>query len=129
MQAFQKNILSLLTIIMIIVLIFIGYELMMGPGTADWPPTKSPCPAYYEDVTDLSTNSAPGTKCRRRTDVRYNKNSTATFASAVVGNVTCEEFDGNGILENKQFKLGHELVENCGLLWDDVSSKERKNGL
>ena len=54
---FQKIILIIAFVILVVILGFMAYELKNGKSTVTWPPYVSPCPDYWIDISGGCFNS------------------------------------------------------------------------
>ena len=110
MEGFQKIILLIATIILIISLLFIGYALHRSSASStSWPPLVPDCPDYWNidgsgnnitctNVKDLGT-------CRAKTGQPH-----------LVMNFNTPAFSGSNSLCAK-----YTWANNCGVSWDGVN--------
>ena len=109
MEGFQKIILLIATIILIISLLFIGYALHRSSASTSWPPLVPDCPDYWNidgsgnnitctNVKDLGT-------CRAKTGQPH-----------LVMNFNTPAFSGSNSLCAK-----YTWANNCGVSWDGVN--------
>ena len=114
---FQKVILTIAIILLIVLLIFINMSLSNATASIAWPPTLTSCPDYW---VDLGTKG-PGSGC-------YNVQSSGTCNKPVSG-ATAEapgltelkDFTGasysgiNGLCAKKRWAKG------CDVTWDGLT--------
>jgi hypothetical protein len=103
MASFQKTVLVLATIILVITLIFIGVTLSYSKDTT-WPPMTPACPDYW--LMDGSGNNA---NC-------INVKSLGTCPTQTVMNFNTSAYTGTNGLCAK-----YTWANNCGLSWDGVT--------
>jgi hypothetical protein len=109
MLTFQKIVLFIAIIILILALVFIGYVLKKS-HMSDWPPIIGDCPDFW---TDLSGN---GSKC---VNVKNLGNGTCKPS----GNTKYLTMDfsqapftgGNGLCSK------YKWAKNCGITWDGIT--------
>jgi hypothetical protein len=109
MASFQKMILVIATIILIIALIFIGVSLHYSRRTIAWPPLVTACPDYW--TVDGSGNN---TRC---TNVKnLGSCSIPTGQKHLVMNFNTPTFSGKNALCAK-----YTWANNCGVSWDGIT--------
>jgi len=100
-MTFQRNVLMVSSVILIIMLLVISYILYQAKLTAKWVPDISQCPDYWKVLGENRCHNVLG-----------------------LGNDTCPavqefngaEWSGPGGLAKKA-----EWAENCGVVWDGIS--------
>ncbi len=107
-MAFQKVILTIATISLIIILIIIGMSLSSASAENSWPPIVGECPDYWIDM------SGNGEAC-------YNSKSLGKCNIPSEGNPNTMNFNqspftGSGGECNK-----YNWANNCGVTWDGIS--------
>lgn len=97
---FQSMTMMIATILLILVLGFIGYLMYKAKSNMDWPPMISECPDYWT-VTGVSQCSNPNNlgSCGASMD----------FSSA--------DWQGDSGLKKK-----YQWARGCGLTWDGVTN-------
>jgi hypothetical protein len=109
MPSFQKFVLFLAIIILIIVLVLIGYSLQKA-STSIWPPLVGECPDFW---VDLSGN---GSQC---TNVKNLGNGTCKPSGSqkyLTMDFTKPIFSGGNSLCAK-----YQWATNCGVTWDGIT--------
>lgn len=71
METFQKNVIIISTIVLIVCLFFVLLILKNSLETATWPPIKSICPDYW----DVSLNNANEERCINNSTINTCKNN------------------------------------------------------
>ena len=114
---FQKVILTIAIILLIVLLIFINMSLSNATASIVWPPVSTNCPDYWVDIGTKGTGSG----C-------YNSQSTGTCNKPVTGATAAApgatvlmDFTGasyagiNGPCAKKRWATG------CGVTWDGLT--------
>jgi len=109
MENFQKIVLILATIILIIILIFIGINLANLNSSQTWPPVIPQCPDYWE--IDETGNK---TKCKNTLKLGTCSASSGTDYQLVDFNTP--EFTGDNALCAK-----YNWANNCKVSWDGIT--------
>jgi hypothetical protein len=103
MPTFQKTVLVIATIILVITLIFVGVALSYSKDTS-WPPMTPACPDYW--LLDGSGNDA---NC-------INVKNLGTCPSQTTMN-----FNGSAYTGSDGLCAKYTWANNCGLSWDGVT--------
>jgi hypothetical protein len=106
---FQKIVLTIAIILLILTLVVIGYTLSKAKTEARWPPMIADCPDYW---IDLSGN---GSKC-------VNKNSLGTCNIPTSGQDNAMDFSKGVYLGSKSSCTKYTWAKNCGVTWDGITS-------
>jgi hypothetical protein len=103
MASFQKSVLVIAVIILVITLIFVGVALSYSKNTT-WPPMTPDCPDYW--LMDGSGNNA---SC-------INVKNLGTCPNQKVMNFNSSTYTGTNGLCAK-----YTWANNCGLSWDGIT--------
>jgi hypothetical protein len=98
---FQKNVVIVACIVLIVVLGVIGYFLSKGSSERSWPPNISNCPDYWED------QEGDGTKC---------------FNTQRLGKCGIGPYDLTGWTKPARACENSKIMERCALTWDGITS-------
>lgn len=109
MEYFQKLILIVAGLILIIILVFIGINLANMKSNLTWPPNIPQCPDYWE--LDVSGNDIV---CKNV--LNLGKCSSSTGSTNEVVNFSTSDFTGNNALCSK-----YTWAKNCGVSWDGIT--------
>jgi hypothetical protein len=106
---FQKLVLIIATILLIVILFVIGYSLSYAATSVSWPPMIGACPDYWEDLTgkgESCLNSLNLGRCNIPSD---NNKNTMNFNVA--------PFNTNTGLCSK-----YNWAKSCKVTWDGLTS-------
>jgi hypothetical protein len=103
MASFQKSVLVIAVIILVITLIFVGVALSYSKATT-WPPMTPDCPDYW-----LMDGSGNNTSC-------INVKNLGTCSNQKVMNFNSSTYTGTNGLCAK-----YTWANNCGLSWDGIT--------
>ena len=112
---FQKVILTIAIILLIILLIFINMSLSNATASIVWPPVSTSCPDYWVDVG----TTGPGSGC-------YNSQSTGTCNLPAIGS-TAEAHAASEIMDFSSFTgvdgqcNKKKWATGCGVTWDGLT--------
>lgn len=109
MQTFQKVVLFLAIIILILVLIFIGFSLHKA-RSAEWPPIIGDCPDYWVDM------SGNGSHCVNVKDLGNGKCKPSGSQKHLTMDFSSAAFKGGNGLCAK-----YTWAQNCGVTWDGIT--------
>ena len=109
---FQKIVLTIATVILIIFLLIVGYMLYKNKYSSDFPPIISDCPDYWLDMSgnDLSGNEISSPYC-------YNIKN--------LGKGGCEkkmDFSTSFWTSNDGLCKKQKWANQCNLTWDGVTN-------
>ena len=104
--SFQKNVLIIALVILIVTLLFIGITIKQTKNE-QWPPIIGDCPDYW---IDLSGN---GGQCVNVKDLGTCKNTSSGHHTQ---NFTTPAFTGSNGLCSK-----YNWATNCGVSWDGIT--------
>lgn len=111
MLAFQKTVLGIAVVLLIVMLALIGYTLSYSTAT-NWPPIVGDCPDYW---VDLSGN---GEQC-------FNSHSLGTNKIQACGLPNKDSTTNKVVTVDLSTKTDCEKYDwayNCGLTWDGITS-------
>jgi hypothetical protein len=108
---FQKTILIIATIILIIMLVFIGISLSKSKYAESWPPIVGECPDYW---VDLSSN---GEACFN--SKRLGTCNIPTLEDKNTMSFNIEPYNSYG---KEGICSKREWANNCGVTWDGITS-------
>ena len=122
-MTFQKKVLIIAVIILILTLSIIGYMLWKAKGTTLYPPEIAMCPDFWEVVEKKEEGSMAQTGkllCRPNPDLGDKGN---------IGDYTGGEFDFSkpeyqGVKGNQKKKT---WAEGLGIYWDGITDMYAKN--
>ena len=109
MASFQKIVLIIAVVLLIITLVIIGVALGQAQTDESWPPLVGDCPDYW---LDLSGN---GAKC-------VNKQSLGTCNIPTKGNPNSMDFTGAGFTGDNGDCAKYNWARGCGVTWDGINS-------
>lgn len=109
MQTFQKIVLFSATIILILVLVFIGYALNKSYSSV-WPPIIGDCPDFWVDM------SGNGGQCVNVKDLGNGTCKTAKYEPHQTMDFTQAAFIGANSACAK-----YVWARNCGVTWDGIT--------
>ena len=100
---FQKVVLTIAAVILILTLVIIGILLFNAHSSAQWPPEVSSCPDYYTATSDDVCKNTGGVK---------------------VSNKNCKtgDFSGSGYKGKAGKKRKCQWAQDCGVAWDGISN-------
>ena len=104
---FQKSILVMATILLIVILVIIGMSLSKASAEDNWPPIVGECPDYWVDLSgngEACLNSHRLGKCNIPSE--SNKATMNFNVSPFIGN-TCAKYN---------------WANTCGVTWDGITS-------
>jgi len=104
--SFQKNVLIIALVILIVTLLFIGITIKQSKNE-QWPPVIGDCPDYW---IDLSGN---GGQCVNVKDLGTCKNASSGHSTM---DFTSPMFSGSNGLCSK-----YNWATNCGVSWDGIT--------
>lgn len=105
---FQKQVLSIATIILVAMLIFIAYVFHKGQSNVVYPPVIPKCPDYW-------TVGADGKTCTNTLGL-----GTCESDSVITIDDPQKDWSGSAGLKNKC-----EWAKRCNLTWDGITNNER----
>ena len=108
---FQKVVLTIAIIILIIMLIFVGMSLSKLNKNEVWPPNIGACPDYWEDISgngSMCINSHSLGKC--------NLPTSQNLADSAMN------FDKNPFLGANGICAKYKWATACGVTWDGITS-------
>ena len=106
---FQKIVLIIAVILLILTLVIIGYSLSKAKSNAPWPPLIGDCPDYW---VDLSGN---GGQC-------VNTQSLGTCNIPSSGQENAMDFSGSTFTGANGLCAKYTWAKNCGVTWDGINS-------
>jgi hypothetical protein len=122
MDSFQKGILILAIIILLLALIFIGMTLKSTKNIT-WPPITADCPDYWtiKGSVDGSGNDASGNSTSSGQNVCVNVKNLGTCPAQngqkhLIMNFNTDTYTGSQGLCNK-----YTWANNCGVSWDGIT--------
>ena len=100
---FQKVVLTIAAVILILTLVIIGILLYNQSSNAQWPPETSSCPDYYTATSDNVCKNTGGVK---------------------VSNENCNtgDFSGSVWKGKPGEKRKCQWARDCGVAWDGISN-------
>ncbi len=111
MEAFQRTVLIIAIILLLVSLIFIGMSLNSAKASSSWPPILTKCPDYWEDVSEKGDGSA----CTLSTRA-ISQGLTTTCPSSNVDFTKAPYIGNGGSCAKKKWANG------CGVTWDGITS-------
>ena len=102
---FQKIVLMVAGLSLVVMLIMVGYILNKGQKTRSFPPVKPRCPDYW-------TPDSTGTKCVNNLGLGRCSDNTI--------DMNREDWIGSSGLKNKC-----EWAKRCNLTWDGITNNDR----
>jgi len=108
-MSFQKIVITIAIILLILTLVFIGYALSKSKAEAVWPPMIGDCPDYW---IDLSGN---GAKC-------VNTHSLGTCNIPTAGEDNSMDFSAPVFSGANSSCAKYTWAKNCGVTWDGLTS-------
>lgn len=99
--SFQKNVVIIACVVLIIAIAFIGWILSSGVNDMPWPPSVSNCPDYWED------QQGDGTSC---------------FNSKRLGKCGIGPYNLKGWNKPNSACASKGMMEACDLTWDGITS-------
>ena len=106
---FQKIVLTIAIILLIISLVVIGYGLSTAKQEAVWPPMTGDCPDYWVDM------SGNGAKC-------VNTHSLGTCNIPTKGEDNSMDFSGPEFSGSNGLCAKYTWAKNCDVTWDGINS-------
>ena len=107
---FQKTILVVATLVLIVLLVVIGYTLSKTDASETWPPIVGTCPDYW---IDLSGN---GAAC-------FNSHKLGTCNLPGVGNdKNTMDFNKSPFNTNTGVCSKYKWANNCKVTWDGITT-------
>ena len=131
METFHVTVLGIATVVLILLLIFIGILLSMGNENAAWPPSYGVCPDYWEYDEDqkkciipkyspnaVNTGNMYDKESKTLTDSVLNTNG---YSYDVSGGIIQQYIDfsnigWNGVCDKRTWANTHNIV------WDGISN-------
>jgi hypothetical protein len=113
---FQKIILTIAIVLLIVMLIIINLSLTNASASLTWPPIKTDCPDYWEDLL------GNGSQCVNiknigtcfNTNPKFDANGNILPNTSM--NFSTPIYTGpNGLCEKKKW------ARNCGVAWDGIT--------
>lgn len=111
---FQKIVLTIAIVLLIITLIIINMTLTASKSSANWPPMVTECPDYWTDLSGdkaLCFNSKDLGKCNHPS---FDSNNNPNHSSAV--DFSKPAFSGADAQCAKQ-----RWAKSCGVAWDGIT--------
>jgi hypothetical protein len=108
-MTFQKIVLVIAVILLIITLIFIGMALSKAKNSESWPPLVGECPDYW---VDLSGN---GAMC-------VNKQSLGKCNVPTTGDANSMDFTTSVFAGNNANCAKYTWAKGCDVTWDGITS-------
>jgi len=106
---FQKIVLLIAVILLIIALIFIGYSLGQAKEDETWPPIIGECPDYWVDI------SGNGAMC-------VNINNLGTCNIPTEGNLNSMDFSNSYFNNSDGLCAKYKWANGCDVTWDGITS-------
>jgi len=106
---FQKIILIIAIVILMITLVFIGYALYNSSLQEQWPPLIGDCPDYWVDM------SGNGGQC-------VNNLRLGTCNIPTAGNQNAMDFTSNTFAGSNGTCAKYTWAKGCGVTWDGITS-------
>jgi hypothetical protein len=106
MGRFQKSVIIISGIVLVIMFIFIGYALSKSSTDGVWPPISSPCPDYWLNVEGKCENTHKLGTCNIPTPTEPNAKDFDVDA-----------YNGSGGICAK-----YTWAKACGITWDGITS-------
>jgi hypothetical protein len=106
---FQKIVLLIAVILLIIALIFIGYSLGQAKADETWPPIIGECPDYWVDI------SGNGAMC-------VNVNNLGTCNIPSEGNLNSMDFSNSYFNSSDGLCAKYKWANGCDVTWDGITS-------
>lgn len=107
--SFQKTVIVIAIILLILTLVFIGYSLSKAKSEAPWPPMIGDCPDYW---LDLSGN---GAMC-------VNTKSLGTCNIPTSGQKNSMDFSTGVYTGENSTCAKYMWAKNCDVTWDGITS-------
>lgn len=114
MASFQKIIVIIAIVLLIICLIFIGMALIKSKNSSQWPPIIGECPDYW---VDTSGNGANCVNVRKLGTCTTGGNGASPSDSVMAMNFTVAPYIGSN---SKCAK--YTWANRCGITWDGITS-------
>ena len=108
MEGFQRTVLTIAIILLILSLIFIGNSLRRAKASSSWPPILTKCPDYWTDESEKGDGSA----CSNLKGLAM----TSGCASTNVDFSRAPYIGNGGTCAKKKWANG------CGVTWDGITS-------
>ncbi len=108
-MTFQKTILIVATVVLIITLVVIGIYLSKAKKEEYWPPMVGSCPDYW---VDLDGN---GTSC-------FNKNRLGTCNLPSKSDKNTMDFTKSPFIGQDGTCAKYKWANKCGVTWDGITS-------
>ena len=108
MEGFQRTVLTIAIILLLLTLIFIGFSLTRSKANQTWPPILTRCPDYWTDESVKGDGSA----CSNLKGLPM----TAGCASTNLDFTKAPYVGNGGICAKKKWANG------CGVTWDGITS-------
>uniref|UniRef100_A0A6C0E3S1 CPW-WPC domain-containing protein n=1 Tax=viral metagenome TaxID=1070528 RepID=A0A6C0E3S1_9ZZZZ len=106
---FQKIVLTIAIVLLIITLIFIGFALNKAKQEEQWPPLVGDCPDYWMDL------SGNGAMC-------VNTQSLGKCNIPTEGNKNYMDFTSAAFTGNNSACAKYTWATGCGVTWDGITS-------
>jgi hypothetical protein len=108
-MSFQKIVLIIAIVLLIITLVFIGMALNKAKSQEQWPPMIADCPDYW---VDLSGN---GSEC-------VNTHSLGTCNIPTKGGQNAMDFTASTFTGSNEMCAKYTWAKGCGVTWDGITS-------
>jgi hypothetical protein len=106
---FQKIVLIIATILLILTLVIIGASLSKASENETWPPVVGDCPDFWVDM------SGNGEAC-------FNSHSLGTCNIPSKGNPNTKNFNEYPFTGENGECANHTWAESCRVIWDGINS-------
>ena len=106
---FQKIVLTIAVVLLILTLVFIGYSLSKAKSKMAWPPLVSKCPDYWEDI------SGDGTMC-------VNTQRLGTCNIPTSKNPNGKNLSSGAYIGANSACAKYTWANNCDITWDGVNT-------
>lgn len=108
-MAFQKIVISIAVIFLIVLLIIIGYTMYKAKKDEQWPPVVGDCPDYWIDL------EGDGSKC-------LNKKGLGTCNVPTDGEENTMNFNQAPFTGSDGDCAKYMWAQGCGVTWDGITS-------
>lgn len=117
MASFQKIVLTIAIILLIICLIFIGIALKKSNSDSQWPPIVGECPDYWLDTGNKGSNCANVQNLGKCTTGGNGVTPTTMVGAGISMDFTQAPYIGaDGICAK------YKWANDCGVTWDGITS-------
>ena len=120
-MSFQRIVLTVALVTLIIVLCIVAYLIHAAKGDAAFPPETPACPDYFEAVAN--TDGTPSQQCRNVQGLGNSVPGVTNFASALSGQMSCPP---DGPCTSEALKARCTWAKSHGLTWDGVTNRTER---